>query len=86
MSNNCFVQNRLFVLQLYIHNSCNGSCTKSKTYERKSCPSLQYSDFDCRPGNRDKLRYSQAELGPAIRSAVAYFADISGRAIEIRVL
>ena len=47
---------------------------------------VQYSDFDCRPGNREKLRYSQAELGPAIRSAVAYFADISGGAIEIRVL
>ena len=47
---------------------------------------LQYSDFDCRPGNREKLRYSQAELGPTIRSAVAYFADISGGAIEIRVL
>ena len=47
---------------------------------------LLYSDFDCRPGNRENLRYSQAELGPAIRSAVAYFADISGGAIAIRVL
>ena len=47
---------------------------------------VQYSDFDCRPGNREKLRYSQAELGPAIRSAVAYFADISGGATGLRDL
>ena len=47
---------------------------------------IQYSDLDCRPGNRENLRYSQAVLGPAIRSAVAYFADISGGAIKIRVL
>ena len=47
---------------------------------------IQYSDFDCRPGKRENLRYSQAEVGPAVRSAVAYFAHISGGAIKIRVL
>ena len=39
---------------------------------------LQFLHSVCRPGNREKLRYSQAELGPAIKSAVAYFASISG--------
>ena len=39
---------------------------------------IQFLHSVCRPGNREKLRYSQAELGPAIKSAVAYFASISG--------
>ena len=39
---------------------------------------VQFLHSVCRPGNREKLRYSQAELGPAIKSAVAYFASISG--------
>ena len=47
---------------------------------------VEYSDFICRPGNREKLRNSQAELGPAIRSAVSYFADISGGATGLRDL
>ena len=39
---------------------------------------VQFLHSVCRPGKREKLRYSQAELGPAIKSAVAYFASISG--------
>ena len=38
----------------------------------------QFLHSVCRPGNREKLRYSQAQPGPAIKSAVAYFASIYG--------
>ena len=50
------------------------------------CLYIQYSHFVCRPGYRDKLRYSQAELGQAIKSAVAYFPSISWGATGMGVL
>ena len=48
------------------------------TYSPEGGAVLQFLHSVCRPGNREKLRYSQAELSPAIKSAEAYFASVSG--------
>ena len=57
---------------------------KSHTANRQS--EVQYSHSGCPTGNREKLRYSQAELGQAIKSAVAYFPSISWGATGMAVL